>query len=59
MKCKIIPVDIFIEIVPTTEVSLIVDFLIDEANLEIWLYRLHLIISKKVTYVHKYTDRSE
>jgi hypothetical protein len=59
MRYKIIPFDIFIEIVPTTEVSLIIDFLIDESNLEIWLFRLHLIISKKVKYVHKYTDRSE
>ena len=59
MKCTD-PLDCFIEYIPKEERFYIVKFLLDGNNLEIWVYCLHLVISKRVPYdFHKYTDSSK
>ena len=61
MICNRIPYDIFMETIPNEGNSRIVKILIDDTNIEIWLYFVYLVISKKVPYVHNNqpTDCSE
>lgn len=61
MICNRLPYDIFIETIPIGGNSRIVKILIDDTNIEIWLYFVYLVISKKVQYVHNNqpTDSSE